>query len=277
MKLFSPTLVSLIVTATLTAHSQEQPTRQTQTPSGVSSVQQCDTAKPTASSVIEQDQARQILEELRAIRLILTSGNRGASRPRQMPADIRLSDDAQWPSLGSDTAPITIVEFGDYQCPFCKRFYADTFPRLKEDFIDKGIVRVQFRDLPLPMHSDAMLAAEAARCGAVQGRFAAIYDVLMSTSDLRIDSIVRASQRAGLDQDELRSCINAHNFKDQIDQSAKDAFAASIYGTPTLVIGTRSNTSISGVVITGAVPYASLENAITQALRTAIPPKTASD
>jgi protein-disulfide isomerase len=119
-------------------------------------------------------QADAILGELKQIRLLLqTRQNAGApasppSPPQASePVDIRIAADVH--ALGRLNAPVTMIEFTDYQCPFCRQFHRETFQALKKEFIDTGELRYVSRDLPLPMHKHALKAAEAARCAGDQG------------------------------------------------------------------------------------------------------------
>ena len=125
-----------------------------------------------------QQQADAILEELKGIRQLLqqqqTLLRRQNTTQRAPAADqnvtLKLVDTY---ALGSAKAPVTLVEFTDYQCPYCSRFHTTTFPQLKKNFIDTGKVRFISRDLPLHFHKNAFRAARASRCaGTVRGRWA---------------------------------------------------------------------------------------------------------
>lgn len=82
------------------------------------------------------------------------------------------------PSLGKEGAPVTVVEFTDYQCPFCVRAFSDTYPQLRKDYIDTGKVKYVIRDFPLPFHSNAQKAAETANCAQDQGKYWQMHDKL---------------------------------------------------------------------------------------------------
>src|SRR6266446_8294402 len=84
------------------------------------------------------------------------------------------------PFLGSKEAPLTIVEFDDFQCPYCNRFYLETFPDLKKNYIDSLQVRFYSMDFPLDIHQNALLAAEAGRCAGDQGSFWPFHDRMQS-------------------------------------------------------------------------------------------------
>ena len=120
-----------------------------------------------AQSGLTKEQGEAILNELRQIRLLLEWQPRPAAvQPAPAPAPrvrVSVTPGRDW-CRGREDAPLTLVEFSDYQCPFCKRFYATTFGELKRDYIDTGRLRYVSRDLPLANHPQARLAAKAARC-----------------------------------------------------------------------------------------------------------------
>jgi protein-disulfide isomerase len=109
-----------------------------------------------------------------ALTLALTPllGTGGAPQEEEdAPQFAHLRLDAREYSLGRSDAPLTLLEFTDYQCPYCRKFQAETWPLLKKNYIDTGKLRFIVRDLPLSFHSSARPAAEAAHCAAEQGKF----------------------------------------------------------------------------------------------------------
>ena len=128
------------------------------------------------ASAMSQGQAAAILHELQEIRKVLENQPRAAAAPaataRAAPRPQRaVVSIAGAHSLGRDVAPLTLVEFTDYQCPFCGRFATTTFDQIKAAYIDTGQLRLVSRDLPLPIHNNAEIAAYAARCAAEQGKY----------------------------------------------------------------------------------------------------------
>lgn len=95
------------------------------------------------------------------------------------PKQIELGDS---PVLGDANAKITIVEFSDFECPFCARHFTQTYPEIKSNYIDKGITKLIFKNYPLPFHSSAQKAAEAAECAKEQGKFWEMHDKLFTAS-----------------------------------------------------------------------------------------------
>src|SRR5262245_41431233 len=118
---------------------------------------------------ITQQQATEILNELRQIRMLLEKQAKPAGPPPEQITKARLNLEGV-AMIGNKDAPITIVEFTDYQCPFCQRFHVTTFADLKKNYIDTGKVRFYSRDMPLDFHPNAMRAAQASRCAGDQNQ-----------------------------------------------------------------------------------------------------------
>ncbi len=166
-----------------------------------------------------------------------------------------LADDD--PVLGSESAPVTIVEFSDFQCPFCARFRAQTFDRIKENFTDKGLVKFVYRDLPLSFHQYAQKAAEAAQCAHEQGKFWEYHDLLFKNQrSLDVNSLKKYAADLGLDVDKFSECLDSGKYADEIAKDAQDAASLGISGTPGFVI--------NGQVLVGAQPYREFERIICQ-------------
>jgi protein-disulfide isomerase len=212
-------------------------------------------------SGITRQQADEILNELKAIRQLLEKQNRPAlPRMPEVPQTGRLRLEGGY-SLGSNDAPITIVEFTDYQCPFCRRFESTTFAEIRKKYIDTGKVRFVVRDFPLAeMHPDAMLAAGAARCAGDQGQFWPMHDALFSeASKLAKNGLIDSAESLKLDMTAFRSCLESgkHNLEIQNDQQV--ASSLQINGTPSFLIGTANGEEVSGAIVVGAQPFSVFE------------------
>ena len=159
-----------------------------------------------------------------------------------------------WHSIGREDAPVTMVEFTDYQCPFCRKYHTDTFAELKKNYIDTGKVRFISRDLPLDFHPYAKQAAEAARCAGDQNKFWELRDHMITNStDLSQDTILKMAQAESLDMATFRACLNADKHKAEIQKDAADASTLGISGTPSFVIGKASKGTLDGDRLVGAV------------------------
>jgi protein-disulfide isomerase len=183
------------------------------------------------------------------------------------PAPVRLKLDEREYSLGRADAPLTMVEFTDYQCPFCREFQAKTFALIKKNYIDTGKLRFIVRDLPLEFHSSARPAAEAAHCAAEQGKFWEMHHALLSGEDpLANGGIDRRAKEQGLDLDRLHACIKASRYDAAIARNAATADAIGIHGTPAFVIGQVSQGVLTGEIAEGAFPYSEFDGALKEML-----------
>ncbi|HEY9140566.1 MAG TPA: thioredoxin domain-containing protein [Bryobacteraceae bacterium] len=201
---------------------------------------------------ITRQQGDQILQELRQIRQLLER----QQQPAGPPAKIKMNLEGA-PVMGDKDAPITMVEFTDYQCPFCRQFYTQTFAELKKNYIDTGKVRFYSRDLPLDsMHPNAMRAAEAARCAADQGQFWKLRDVIANHPDkLDLESLLADAEFLKLDVTAFRVCVVAEKHKSEIEADLMEAMRIGADGTPAFVLGKSSPQGVEGDLVVGAQPY----------------------
>jgi protein-disulfide isomerase len=223
----------------------------------------------TGTQTIE-NQNKQILEELKVIRQLLeklTTAPPAAARPAAarvtfatLPAD-RV--------LGSPTAPVTMVEFTDLQCPFCRVFQTTVFDSLKRDYIDTGKVRFISRDLPLEaIHPMAVGAARMTRCAVEQNRFWEMrHAVLVNNGRLSPDLLDTLAKQVGLDDDKLDACLaNITRLDTLIKADIAAARGAGLEATPAFVIGRTQPAGITGDAIMGAQPFAVFDAKIKQLL-----------
>lgn len=167
-----------------------------------------------------------------------------------------------YPSLGPDDAPITIVEFSDFQCPFCKRFHEETYQSLLDAY--PGQIRFVYRNLPLTsIHPDAMSAAVASLCANEQNVYWDYHDKLFSSDVLGRETYVQYATDLNLNTDEFNSCLDSGKFDDFIAQDMDFAFNLGVQSTPTFFI--------NGLAIVGAQPLDSFQNLIDKELAGEIP------
>jgi protein-disulfide isomerase len=159
-------------------------------------------------------------------------------------------------TLGRSDAPVTLVEFTDLECPFCRRFHLTTFERLKQEFVDTGRVRYVTRDLPLRIHPNARPAAHAARCAGEQGRFWEVRHLLFA-GQARVgdEDLAGYARQAGVDAERLRACVTSGRHEDAIRRDVADATSAGVSGTPTFLLGPTRPDGFEGVRLVGAHPY----------------------
>lgn len=209
-----------------------------------------------------------ILTELRAIHHLLERLERQQMATAQT-ATPPASDKVQmtvaegWYSIGRDDAPVTIVEFADYQCPFCRKFQSEAFVELRKNDIDTGKVRFVSRDLPLDFHPNASGAAMAARCAGEQHKFWQMRDLLLAKdADLSSAALLKYGKQINLDMTAFEFCLDDKKYTSNIQKDVADAASIGIGGTPSFVVGKTAKDQIKGVRISGAAPYSAFETAI---------------
>ncbi|MEN8204978.1 MAG: thioredoxin domain-containing protein [Pseudomonadota bacterium] len=210
-----------------------------------------------------------ILLELKAIRQVLEKiekqGGRTAKRPSK-PTVATMNIEGR-PTMGSADAPVTVVEFADYQCPFCLRFSKTTFPHLKKNYIDTGKVRWVALNLPLAFHKDARKAAQGALCAGDQGKFWEMRETLFENPKaIGVQHLPGYAQELSLDVEAFNACLNSDRHLDAIDKDAQDARGVKLTGTPSFIIGKSDSKKITGKVVIGAQPVNVFNSAIKQAL-----------
>ena len=212
---------------------------------------------PAFAGSISDEQGTAILEELRQIRQLLERQAQSLSRTNTPTGKIFLKVGVN-PSLGQEAAPVILVEFTDFECPFCKKFHDSTFPEIKSKYIDTGKVRYVSRDLPLPIHQHALKAAQATRCAGEQNHYWKAREILFAISpNFNQEAIPNALQNLPLDQDKLRICLESGKFDDVIRQDISDAESVGVQGTPGFILGTKEGSE--GVRISGAQPFAAFD------------------
>jgi protein-disulfide isomerase len=171
--------------------------------------------------------------------------------------------------LGATDAPVTIVEFSDYQCPFCRRYSLTVFPTLKREYIDTGKVRYVFRDFPLTsIHQQAEKAHESAHCAGEFNKYWEMHDVLFEKqNDLMLPSLKQYAAELGLDFTTFEECLDCGKYQVAIQKDVEDGGAAGIRGTPSFFIGkSGSEDSLTGTIVRGAQPLANFQGILDQLL-----------
>ncbi len=152
------------------------------------------------------------------------------------------------PVLGPDDAPVTIVEFSDFQCPFCKRFVDQTFAQLQQEYGDQ--IRIVYRDFPLTqIHPDAQRSAEAAECADEQGKFWEMHDAMFASQalGLGVEQLAGYAEDIDLDVDEFAECLDSGKYTDEVEKDLQDGSRYGVTGTPTFFI--------NGYRLVGAQPF----------------------
>jgi protein-disulfide isomerase len=185
---------------------------------------------------------------------------RNAAKP---PAIVPTADDDA--GVGSVQAPVTMIEFSDYRCPFCAKFTTDIESAIKEKYIDTGKVRLVYRDFAI-LGSESVRAAEAAECAGDQGKYAEYHDALFAAHtgghpDFPPQQLSGFAKALGLHVPLFESCVSENKNAAEVEKDLKDGQAAGVTGTPTFFI--------NGKKIVGALPLSTFESAIEEALSSA--------
>ncbi|MBT3835687.1 thioredoxin domain-containing protein [Candidatus Woesearchaeota archaeon] len=191
---------------------------------------------------------------------ICDSDEGGAAPTPEAPAptvDMKslLDDDAV---KGDKNAPVTIVEWSDFGCFFCEKFYVETLGQIEEEYVKTGKVKIVYRDFPWEeAHPGATKAAEAAECAADQGKFWEMHDMIFEDKiEGGVGGVTAYKQYAsklGLNTKNFNTCLDSGKYADEIEKDKKDGIIAGIKGTPGFIIGPSDG---KGVLVSGAQPFA---------------------
>ncbi|MBI4153714.1 thioredoxin domain-containing protein, partial [Candidatus Woesearchaeota archaeon] len=164
--------------------------------------------------------------------------------PPQQPSSERVEMKPVDPSLpfkGSAGAPVTILEFTDFQCPVCSRFVSDVYPMLEEEFIKTGKVKFIVKNFPLDaIHPFARKSAESSHCAREQGKFWEMHDILFENQRaLDVISLKGYAKQLGLDQTAFDSCLDTGKYAQAVDQEVSEALLYGFGGTPSFLVNGR--------------------------------------
>lgn len=175
----------------------------------------------------------------------------GGSGPNA--ADL-IDDDA---IKGDPNAPVTIVEWSDYECPFCGRFFSQTLPQIQQLYIDTGKVKLVYRDFPLSFHAQAQKAAEAAECAGEEGdeAYYKMHDLLFTNGVAGgVATFKGYAAQLGLNQANFDNCLDSGAMAAEVAKDTQEGQAAGVTGTPGFKVGTQ--------LVSGAQPFSVFQQAI---------------
>jgi protein-disulfide isomerase len=221
-------------------------------------------AAPPADPGITHDQADEIIKELRQIRQLLEKQQAAPTAPQpEQPTRAKITDLSGVSMLGDKNAPITIVEYTDYQCPFCQRFHLSAYPEIKKNYIDTGKVRFFSKDLPLDFHPNALRAAQSARCAGEQGKFWEIRETMSANPDkLDMGHIMGFATELKLDTQKFQDCVNSDKYKERVQADVAEAMKVGANGTPAFIVGKSTGNGVDGELVVGAMPFAMFDQKI---------------
>ncbi|MBU1124833.1 MAG: DsbA family protein [Candidatus Omnitrophica bacterium] len=163
------------------------------------------------------------------------------------------------PIKGNAQAPVTLIEFSDFQCPYTKRFFQQSFPQIEKEYIDTGKLKFAYRDFPLGFHPFAKPAAIAARCAGAQGQYWQMFDKLLSDETLDQGSFDKYAEGLGLDTEAFSACRNDPQVAKAVESDIEDATKFGVQGTPSFFI--------NGRYINGAYPFELFQQIIEEELK----------
>jgi protein-disulfide isomerase len=167
-------------------------------------------------------------------------------------------------TMGDPNSPVHIIEYGDFQCPYCFKFWSNTEPQLIKEYVNTGKVYFEYRPMGAFLGEESGWAAEGAYCAGDQGNFWEYHDTLFANltgenvGDFTKDKLIAYAKALDLNMETFASCINEEKHKGTVDQDSAAAEANGVNATPTLFI--------NGVKVEGAQPFPILKDLIEQAL-----------
>ena len=182
-----------------------------------------------------------------------------AKKPNAVPvANAATADDDAF--LGDKDAPVTIIEFTDYQCSFCSRHFTNTFPQIKKEYIDTGKVKYVLRDYPLGFHQFAQKASEATECAEEQDKFWEMHaKIFENNKSLSAESFSQFATDLGLNASKFDECLSSDKYAEEVKKDFADGSASGITGTPGFFVNDKK--------VTGAQPFASFKAIIDAELK----------
>ncbi|MEK6865327.1 MAG: DsbA family protein [Thermoproteota archaeon] len=194
-----------------------------------------------------------------------------SERPNVQPISVSIDDD---PIRGNQDAPITIVEFSDFQCPFCARFQIQTLPLILEQYVETGKVKFVYRDFPIQnSHPNAMPAAAASECAHEQDKYWEYHDALFENqgvwNNVEITSAITVfkefATELDLNQEQFNSCLDSGKYIEEVSNDLRDGKDYGVTGTPGFFIG---NEEMGFVKLNGAQPFEAFKSVIDSQLNT---------
>ena len=159
------------------------------------------------------------------------------------------------PVLGSKNAPVTIIEFSDFECPFCARWYTNTKGQLDEQYIKTGKVKLVYMHYPLNFHPQAMPAALASECAYEQGKFWEFHDLIFENQQAIGEANYKKwAGELGLDQGQFDDCYDSRKYEADVQDDFSKGQGAGIRGTPGFLV--------NGRLVSGAQPFQVFQAAI---------------
>ncbi|WP_282176268.1 DsbA family protein [Vibrio nereis] len=187
-------------------------------------------------------------------------------QPKTLPNQPNFTENGNLPILGSSEAKIAIVEFSDFQCPYCKRFTDNAFKQIKENYIDTGKVQYVARDFPLNFHPQAKPAAIAAMCSFKQGAYWPMRDMMFSNIKQLSDEFFQtAATNLSLNMEQFSNCLKDKVVAEKVEKDLALGKSLGVRGTPSFLIGrVENNQLVEPQIVVGAQRYPVFESLLNE-------------
>lgn len=157
--------------------------------------------------------------------------------------------------IGNPNAKVTLTEYSDFECPFCKRFYSDAYQQIKTEYVDTGKVKIVFKHFPLTnIHPNALPAAIAVECAVEQGKGPEMHDKVFESSSLTTAALKSIAVELKLDSTKFDACLDTEKYKEKVLADQKEGIAKGVTGTPTVFVENQK--------LVGAQPFSVFKTAI---------------
>lgn len=231
--------------------------------------------EPTSSGKSVQEQIddlrktqEQILKQLDEIKALLKQRPTTETKPTFLSINVHGE-----PFRGSANARVAILQYSDFDCPYCADFATNILPKITANYVDTGKVKLFFRDLPLPEHPNAPFKAKLARCAGEQGKFWEMHDYLFAHQQpMNEADLPNLAKAIGLDLNNFAACLGGNKYDVAIQRSAISAERLHVDGTPAFLIGTLSEDGSflkASQATFGAQSYAVFQTKLDELLATA--------
>jgi protein-disulfide isomerase len=165
-----------------------------------------------------------------------------------------------FPALGNKNAKVTVIEFADFRCPFCERYFSDAVAQIIKNYVTPGKVQFAFRNYAF-LGPASVIAANAAECANEQGKFWEMHDYFYKnqpsesdTSMYTVDNLTQIAGTLGMNTNQFNSCLSGNKYQKNVDQDLSDGQKAGVQGTPA--------TFVNGKLIVGACPFSTFDSVI---------------
>jgi protein-disulfide isomerase len=174
------------------------------------------------------------------------------------------------PFLGSADAKVTVVEFSDFQCPFCASFFSNTLSQIKTEYIDTGKIKFYYKHYPLDFHQNAKLASVASECAKEESKFWEYHDILLAnqtsweslSGNDTIKTFVSYAESLGLDSKKFKPCLDSMKYERSVDMDLEQGYSLGVTGTPAFFVGIEGKYTL----VEGAQPFESFKQTIEDAM-----------